>query len=182
MILGITGKMGSGKTTVANYLLENDFIKINFKDALIKEIKNNFPDLLLEISKLYNNLSIDDLFLLKPPLTRKLLQNYGTNVRRNDDLKYWIKSWEKSIKEEKKNVVADDVRFLNEAAAVRKYGGKILKIVGGGINNSDHQSETEMDLIEPDYIIYNNSDIEELISRVNRLMKEVKPLDKRLKV
>ena len=44
-IIALTGLKQSGKSTAANYLVEKyGFIKHNFKDALINEIKTYFPD------------------------------------------------------------------------------------------------------------------------------------------
>ena len=46
MIIGFTGLMQSGKTTASDKLIEQGFTKINFKDALVEELKTKFPDLL----------------------------------------------------------------------------------------------------------------------------------------
>ena len=102
MIIGFTGYKQSGKSTAAKYLEEKyNFTRINFKDALVQEIKDNFPDLLEEICLIYEEFSfpkegdgvdfgIENMFQTKPPLMRALLQNYGTEVRRKDDQHYWV--------------------------------------------------------------------------------------------
>ena len=48
MIIGLCGYKGSGKTTACNIIKKHldDVVQINFKDALIEEIKEKFPDLL----------------------------------------------------------------------------------------------------------------------------------------
>ena len=51
---------------------------------------------------------------------------------------------------------AADVRFINEAKAIRRLGGevwRVSKIGGPGTDSADHQSETEMDLIKEDHAI-----------------------------
>ena len=85
------------------------------------------------------------------------MQNYGTEVRRGDDPQYWVKQWQKkvsSLLEQGKSVCCDDVRFLNEADAVKLSGGKIVAIRRDDITNTgSHASETEQSNIEVDYTV-----------------------------
>ena len=160
MILGFTGYMGSGKSTACQYILDSypGWVWINFKEGLINEIKQNFPDLLREIESQRTNdqhmFDIDSLFKDKPPLARALLQNYGTEVRRRDNPNYWVEIWSRKVSEAIENglnVVTDDVRFLNEAAAVKSVGGEIIRIIRSDISTGGtHMSEVEMNKIVPD--------------------------------
>ena len=168
MIIAFTGKKHSGKSEASKCL--KDFKDINFKDSLIEEVTENFPDLLKELSLAYRTADIRALFDVKPPLVRLLLQNYGTNVRRKDNENYWVDKWLNSIDIDS-NVVADDVRFLNEAKAVKDSGGIVIRITRpGNISNDKHISETEMDKIEPDYEIINSSDKEYLYSEIKKII------------
>ncbi len=166
MILGLTGKAGSGKTTVCSHLMENDarVVKINFKDCLVEEMKKNFPILLDWICRDREHYEVDGepwtvdrLFQEKPPLMRALMQEYGTEVRRGDDTDYWVKQWKlKAIGAiaDGKSVVVDDCRFLNEAEAIRELGGHIIKIQRTDITNTGtHQSEVEMEQIKVDGVV-----------------------------
>lgn len=160
MIIGFTGLAGSGKTTASQHVLDKFdgmFVKVNFKDGLVKELKQNFPDTLQALVDEYETnevQNIDDLFTVKPPIMRALMQNYGTEVRRGDNDRYWVQQWAKSVSSSGKNVVVDDVRFQNEADAVKLSGGIIIKIVRTDITNAgNHISETEQSLIEPDFVI-----------------------------
>ena len=94
MIIGLTGKKQNGKSTAAEHLSDkHNFVRINFKDALVAEIRERFPNLLEAIIEIMdrtdydgmNPWTVDRLFKEKPPLMRALLQNYGTEVRRIDD-------------------------------------------------------------------------------------------------
>ena len=162
MIIGITGKKQSGKSTVAEYLeKEHGYRRLNFKDALIREMRNNFPDLLIEIANTLDKTNYDGMnpwtlkrmFEEKPPLVRRLMQNYGTDVRRKDHPDYWTVQWLKLLGNDR-NVVVDDVRFINEAQTVKDVGGVIVRIVRTDLETPDtHVSETEMDNIVPDYTI-----------------------------
>lgn len=165
MLIAFLGKKRSGKTTCADYLVNKGFKKVNFKDALIDELKENFPDLLREIGDDFND---------KTPVRRALLQNYGTEVRRRDDEDYWVKKWEQRAygAELTTNVdiVVDDCRFLNEAEIIKKYNGIIIKVEREGYNGDNHQSETEQDQIKPDFTIQNNSTVYELYEQINKIL------------
>lgn len=162
MIIAFTGKKGSGKSTASEFL---NFTKINFKDSLVEEVQQNFPKLIKELQTLYG---IKDIFVEKPTLARLLLQEYGTDVRRGDNPEYWTTKWLNKAENEE-NVVTDDVRFVNEAQAVRALGGKIYRIVREGGEKDTHISETEMDTIDVDGTIYNNGSITDLKKQITKL-------------
>lgn len=174
MIIGFVAPKQHGKTTACNIIKKHldDVVQINFKDALIEEIKRNFPDLLEVIamsstsvlvyesdnSKKEVKIDIDWLFQVKPPLMRALMQNYGTNVRRGDDPDYWVNTWQVDARTalfNKHTVLTDDVRFLNEATALKQLRPAILiRLERTDLEQTDtHQSETEQARIECDYTI-----------------------------
>lgn len=184
-IIAFTGKKQVGKSTAAGYMnYRHKFERINFKDALVKEIKERFPNLLEEIlrvermracSPVQYTESIDGLFFCKPPLMRTLMQCYGTDVRRKDDPTYWIRQWEKAVNEcDKEFIVVDDVRFINEANMVRSFGGRVYRIERDtillGQKLDTHQSELEMDNIKVDGVIENNGDTNDLYNKLDKLI------------
>lgn len=172
MIIGFTGKKQSGKTTCCGYL--DNFSIQSFKGALTEELKQNFPDLLQELSESYE-MPLDDLFLEKPSLVRKLMQNYGTDVRRKDDDNYWTNRWLERAKFIEGNIAVDDVRFLNEAKAVKDMGGVIIRVVRpSGNDNDQHISEVEQEQIEADYEIINDGTLAELRAEIRVLLKDIK--------
>jgi len=104
MIIGITGLRRSGKTTVSKYLQENHgFVSHNFKAALIKEMKEKFPDTLDALCRDLEgaNNTVDGLFEEKPRAMRALMQNFGTDVRRAEDPNYWVDEWSKTLPDSK---------------------------------------------------------------------------------
>ena len=182
MIIGLCGKKGSGKSTAAKYLTEKyGTSRVNFKDALVTEIKKNFNPMLLAVIDLLERedydgncaLTIDQLFDKKPPVIRTLMQCYGTEVRRADNENYWKNKWIVSTMEKGGRIVCDDVRFLNEADAVKNVGGFIIKIEREGlVSNDSHKSETEMDHINYDYVItVPDGDIDTLHRKLDEIME-----------
>lgn len=176
MIIGLTGLKQSGKTTVADYLVkEHGFVKINFKDALVADIKERFPELIKELEYIYE-FDVTELFDLKPPAMRALMQNYGTDVRRADDPNYWVKQWEKAIMDTDKHIIVDDVRFMNEAMSLVTHGGIVVKVERVGQENTDtHQSETEQAEIKPDFTISaEKGDLAKLYGTIEGILDELK--------
>lgn len=157
MIVGFVGLMGVGKTTACNILKKHwgeDVVHINFKDGLVAEMRERVPDVLEELAFIYDR-SVDELFATKPPAMRALMQNYGTEVRRRDQQNYWVEKWQESVRKADRNVVCDDVRFVNEADAVERFAeGFLIRLVRTDIvHTGNHQSETEQSTIEVDHTI-----------------------------
>lgn len=71
------------------------------------------------------------------------------------------------------NWIITDVRFPNEANAIKQRNGINIRLERNGnsnINNQQHESETALDDYKFDYIIDNNYSIEELIERVKEIL------------
>lgn len=169
--VGFVGKKRSGKSLSACILAEWGYVHVNFKDALLAEAKRNFPDLLKYWSD-QTHLSVEDLLEKKTvPEIRLFLQNYGTELRRREDPLYWALKWMRmALKQTKYPVVADDVRFLNEAEMVRELGGVIIRINRPGTDNGDkHPSEQEMEEIAVDYTIENDGTPGDLAEKLKGL-------------
>jgi len=175
--IGLIGRKQVGKSTAASHLESKGYTRLSFKTPLVEEIKANFPTLLEEIRQDWPADTIDQLFEEKPPLMRALLQNYGTDVRRKDDANYWVKQWIKRHELFATDaIVADDVRFINEAAAIKDLGGIIIKLERPDILGTDmHVSETEHLQITPDYTInVNKGEHDKLYAELDRILAELK--------
>ena len=177
MIISFKGYKESGKTAAAMYLEEkHGFKRMNFKDALVLELKQNFPDLLDALSEQYG-LTIDELFVEKPTLVRKLMQNYGTDVRRGDKESYWIEQWILLARNhQEKNIVVDDVRFINEAKMVRNaadaFGTNaiVIDITRDGKEGDTHISENEQKYIPFDVTITNDGTLTDLYNKIDEIV------------
>jgi energy-coupling factor transporter ATP-binding protein EcfA2 len=173
MIIGFTGKKGSGKTTASRMVLAvvRGSQHVNFKDAMVAEMKERLPKTIAALAEHYGQ-DVDWLFVNKPPIFRALMQDYGTTVRRGDNDRYWVDRWLESTAG-MEHVVVDDVRFINEAEAVRNQGGIIIRLNRNDIVSTDnHQSEIEMDSIRTDYSIdVKEGGHDDLSQELDRILK-----------
>ena len=73
------------------------------------------------------------------------------------------------------NWIITDMRFLNEMEAVKKKDGITIRVNRNLEESKDqHESETELDNAEFDYVIDNNGTIEELIEKVREILTKEK--------
>jgi hypothetical protein len=168
-IIAFTGSKRAGKTTAAQYFLDQGYTLVSFKSPILEEVIKNFPDLLMFFSRLYG-MDVATLLVQKPAGVRELLQNYGTDLRRSEDPDYWVNAWHAKVNALGGKIVVDDIRFLNEAEAIKDFGGKIIRVTRDtGIEPDKHISEVEMSQIQVDAEIENNGTVEELYNKLEKL-------------
>lgn len=185
LIIAFTGKKRHGKSTACEYIQKKypNAVRVNFKDAMVAEIKQKFPNFLMELCALMEKIAYDGmnpwtpdrLFKDKPPVFRAFMQHFGTDVRRFDYDEYWVIEWMEEASKHK-IVVTDDVRFANEAGAVKDLGGTVIRIVREGYadDGDGHISETEMDAIVPDYtIVVRDGDLEDMHRQLDAVLSKV---------
>ena len=144
MIIGICGFIGSGKDTVADYLVNfHEFRRESFASTLKDAVSAVFgwDRTLLEgrtkEAREWRE-QVDPWWaerLAMPTLTpRWVLQYWGTEVCRksfHDDI--WIASLENKLRSSKDNVVISDCRFPNEISSIRNAGGQIVWVQRGSL-------------------------------------------------
>lgn len=135
--IGITGLAGAGKTYAANWFRLRTGGEIWSFAAEIKRIAATMG---------WNG--------EKDARGRKLLQDLGS-IGREYDRQCWV-----SRMPTDRPVIIDDVRYINEAAAIRSVGGIIIRIKRHGLTVMDHSSETEQQHIVADYKVTNDEYLE----------------------
>ena len=156
MIVGLSAKIGCGKTTLAQMLLERlpGWERVAFADCLKEEASRVFgyP---LEWNYSEAGKAIKVPVLPYPSdqewegmTVRELLQWYGTDVCRAQDPGYWVKRMRERIAG-LEHVLIDDVRFRDEADLVRELGGMLIRLEpfpGWKPGpHAGHRSETALD-------------------------------------
>jgi hypothetical protein len=100
---------------------------------------------------------------------RRLLQRLGTEGGRKtlwDSI--WIDAAFAGLTEDAK-VVVSDVRFPNEADAIKARGGHVWRVNRAGIGPAnDHPSETSLDNYRFDRLLYNDGSLENYRDNVRR--------------
>ena len=176
-ILGITGKMFSGKDTVA------EFIHFAFRNSRITSFAYPMKQMMID----YFGFTYDDLYTVEGKnrynefwgmTNREALQKIGTECFRNNfHVDTWLKTMEVNIRNDLTPIIIiPDVRFLNEAELIHALGGSILKIVRDDVvrdpNQMTHASETMIDQIPYDMLLVNDRDRVTLFETTLWLLEE----------
>jgi dephospho-CoA kinase len=175
--IALTGKLRSGKDTVANHIyIRHSFNRVAFGDALKKNAHAVFP-WVSEFSK-----------------PRALYQNFGQLMRQIDS-EVWIKHAERAVKgaidfragigDKQIGIVLTDVRQENEVAWCRENGFTIIrvtapdedrlfraKLAGDDFNEADleHETESHIDGFAVDYEVANDGSVADLQQKVDEIM------------
>ncbi len=154
--IGLVGPAGVGKDYTFTEINKIDplAVRVALADGVRLDIEKVFG---MHISALWE----------KPysGTIRRLLQWWGTDLRRDQDPEYWIRKAEVRVAEFRSDLdvypVFTDIRFENEGWMVRRHGGILVRVMASdavrkqrlGELPPDHASETEQDAIQCDWQI-----------------------------
>lgn len=174
MIIGICGAAGAGKDTIAMRLVEaHGYRRIAFADPLY-EMLEAMTGLPAEQMRGRDAKEREIDWLGKSP--RQLLQSLGTEWGRkhvSDDV--WVRLTMRKASQSPL-VAIPDVRFDNEAEAVRAAGGQVWSVARPGVtclsaSTARHSSERGISPDLVDVVIVNGGDIEQLCGRVDAAIR-----------
>ena len=142
MIIGVAGFIGSGKDTIADYLITfKGFKRMSYAGPLKDAVASifNWDRELLEGTTKYSREwrdTVDTWWAerldIKHLTPRWVLQQWGTEVGRrafHDDI--WIASVENQLRTIKDNIVISDCRFPNELRSIKNAGGITIRVTRG---------------------------------------------------
>ena len=190
MLIGLVGLIGSGKDTVADFLVKDHGFK---RDSFAKSLKDAVSAIfgwdrqLLEgatqESRMWRE-RIDPYWSNKMNRTitpRYVLQYWGTEIMRgcfHDNI--WIDSFISRYDGGK--IVISDTRFINEISTIRQLKGKVVLVRRGAIptqaemqEKSVHQSEWDWIGQQFDDEIDNSGNLAELKIQVDKMINRLLP-------
>jgi hypothetical protein len=196
MIISITGKIGSGKDTIADIIMQYtpyhdwEIKKFAGKLKVIAEILSGVPKINFEDQEFKKQ----DMGPAWGMTYRDLLQKLGTEAMRNglhenvwvnalfsDYNREWVSIGDNTASEDAfldkiyPNWIITDTRFPNELEAAKALNGITIKVIrdSGNTIGTTHASETALDdYTEWDYIVDNNGSFEELKTQVFSILEK----------
>lgn len=173
MIIGLTGKMGAGKSTVL------ELIKSHVGSVRLVKFAQPIYDIQEFVYNRIARVYKPDSSFIKD---RFLLQFIGTDWGRNRIKEtLWLDLWkEDTLQYSGKGclVISDDIRFDNEALAVKEQKGIVVRVECDNLNNrtvagaalTSHASEQGVSDACVDYVIKNNGTLEDLEREVLKML------------
>ena len=174
MIIGLTGQAGSGKDTVAEYLVQKyDFKQLSFAGILKEGMAKLFGLTEKQLNDPQGKEQVDARWGKTP---RQLMQWMGTDVlRKHIREDFFVIQVESMIKSYAgRNIVISDARFLDECKMIWNLDGLIVKIIRSNHVGTTSKHISENLEVEPNYQINNDNDISSLHRKVDFLIKKIK--------
>ena len=174
MIIGISGKLGTGKSFYSKFII--DYIRTNYPNEPVLELA--FADQIKVNTIVKHNTPRHQVYTQKTDMSRRLLQLEGTeNGRLIHGPDIWVKYTQEWIHlmttRGIKHFIISDVRFINEAGYIQSQESSLLVRINAPSRNKsrleseytperrqeiqNHASECNLDFYEFDYQLLNNT-------------------------
>ena len=186
-IIGICGKGGSGKDSIANYLTQKyEYVRVAAADAMKVDLCK-YLDMDLTTLESYKNINLYLTDLAGNDIgkfsIRRFLQLYGMDMRYRIKDTYWLERSIKMKTDELQNtgqskIVISDVRFEIEYNWIKEQNGIMVYVEGRtGLtkDESEHISEQFVNTTAKsvcDHIIDNSLDFVHLYKQTDKVMNE----------
>lgn len=169
-LIGIAGRARSGKDTVANFIVAAiGGYRYSFADP----IRAMLAPLGVDMSDPYWQARKEEPIPALGVSPRRMMQTLGTEWGRqliNPDL--WLIMAHQRLLQNGPGMIIPDVRFDNEAAWIRKHGGRIIHVVRPDTKAVEaHASEDGIEVQDTDARLFNSGTLEELQLSVRELLR-----------
>lgn len=169
-LIGITGRARSGKDTVANFIVAAiGGYRYSFADPL----RAMLAPLGVDMSDPYWQARKEEPIPALGVSPRRMMQTLGTEWGRQlitPDL--WLIMAHQRLLQSGPGMVISDVRFDNEAAWIRKHGGRIIHVIRPDTKAVEaHVSEAGIEVQDTDARLSNSGTLEELQLSVRELLR-----------
>ena len=150
-IIGISGRMKAGKTTVARHLLSiisstTSPITYISTNGFFSYPKKVFADLFGYSGVDMDSQEFKDDVHYCGKTNRVLMQEFGRKMR-EIWLDIWVEHWKEGVldlTQDDQLVIVPDVRFPNEVKAIQDMGGIVIRLTRNPVNSND-ETETALD-------------------------------------
>lgn len=129
MLIGVTGRIGEGKTSVAEHLRDkHGFLLLSFSTPIKEAIAQLFG---LPMTVLTNPVLKTQVIEEFGKSAREIMQIFGTECMRNHfGSDFWVNQMINRIDwYSHRDIVIDDVRFPEEAQMVHDYSGFLMRVI-----------------------------------------------------
>jgi len=167
------GYAGSGKDTVAAYLASRGFARVAFADPVRSVLMNMDPLITRDGLRLQDAVRVHgwDTAKRRFPEVRGLLQGLGEGVRDTLGESVWVEHALRRLDTLSGPVVVTDVRYRNEALALRSRNFLLVLVPRPGVGPANaHPSETNIPVELADAVLLNDGSIQELHAAVDALV------------
>lgn len=185
MIFGIVGYVNSGKDTVGNMLIDQGWQRVSVGDMLRNILYILDPPIYHEGEMISLKFLADtfgwDHIKRSFPVVRELLQRMGDAVKQTISPHIFINKLLESIAQDRKvrNLIMTDVRDPAEVRMIELLNGKIIRIDRPGcVPPNDHYIDNlVVSTAKPDYILQNDSTLDDLRLQLEVILSELREKD-----
>lgn len=176
-IIAISGRRGTGKTALADYLCKkHGFVKVSFAEEIRRVARSLIP---FTEADFHSPSKKEAKFHTYEWSPRDFLIRLGEFMRYHDE-DYWVNVALNRLKSETGKYVIDDLRFKNEAKVLKGIDAVLVRVNRYVKNNPygknlDIPSETDLDEYEFDYVVHDsrNGPLAELQGHASKILEVV---------
>lgn len=175
-LVGIAGRAGAGKDTLADHLVrQHKYTKYGLATPIKRLLNKQFG----WCSKDWEDRKWKEFPILGDSKgasysPRQLAQWLGTEVGRESfDKNCWVRFLRDEFYNRAGKLVVPDIRFDNEAKAIKELGGVVLQVVRGAAGGgSNHASECGISPRFVDGKLYNDGNVIEYLQKAMTLLSD----------